>query len=155
MAKAVILGQKLLKARLKAIAIKTPAKVGAALYAEAEKIMLISKRDYCPVASGNKGGRDSQGRFTAKASAGTLRASGFVNRPQYKGADVSVTLGYGGAAAPYAEALHEHPSGASPPSWNGKPVLDFHLGGNRHKYLRRPLDKAIPGMARRIAFVVF
>ena len=135
MARVVIIGEKALQARLRAIAIKVPAKVGAALFQEAEEIMTVSKRDHVPVAP----------------DGGTLRGSGFVNPPEFGlGGDISVTLGFGGPAAPYAEAIHEHPSGASPPTWEGK-TLDFHLGGDRTKYLERPLLKAVPGMGRRIA----
>ena len=47
---------------------------------------------------------------------GTLRNSGTVNQPEIEGNQVSVTIGFGGAAAPYAVFVHEdmtkrHPVG--------------------------------------------
>lgn len=43
-------------------------------------------------------------------------------------------LTYGGAAAPYAEAVHEHPSDTSPPSWRDSEVT-FSPAGTGPKYL--------------------
>lgn len=40
--------------------------------------------------------------------------------------DVTVTLGYGGAALGYALAVHETPSSHDPPSWEGKTVHFTH-----------------------------
>ncbi len=58
----------------------------------AERIMAESNDKYCPVETGN------------------LRASGFVDDPLVFGkGQVSVALGYGGTAAPYALAVHENP----------------------------------------------
>ena len=139
-----ITGHKRLEANLRAIVARMPLQAAAALLAEAEEIMTVSKRDHVPVAP----------------DGGTLRASGHVNTPEFDRGGISVTLGYGGPAAAYAEAIHEHPSGASPPSWGGTSkrsggsagvVLDFHLGGDRTKYLERPLLIAGKGMAARIA----
>lgn len=62
-----------------------------------------------------------------------------------------VRMSYGGAASAYAEAIHEHESPSSPPSWRGKSV-NFQQGGV--KYLEKPLKKRANGMlARYRAFI--
>jgi len=88
--------------------------VEKALREEAEEIMRRSKNEFVPV------------------DTGTLKNSGFVNDVQRKGDDVSVVLGYGGAAEAYALAVHE--------GHKQKP-----------KYLERPINEAVGGMDRRIA----
>lgn len=129
-----IKGMRELERKLARIGASAPRAIAPALEVEAELIMTDSKENYCPVAP----------------DGGTLRASGKVDRAEIRGGDVSVGMGYGGPAAPYAEAIHEHPSGASPPSWRGK-TLNFHLGGDRRKYLERPLMQAKAGLAGRLA----
>ena len=58
---------------------------------------------------------------------------------------------FGGAAAAYAQAVHEHPSSSSPPSWKGK-IIKFRGGRQRGvKYLERPMRFHSIGMAGRIA----
>jgi hypothetical protein len=103
-----------------------------ALYRRAEAVMTKAKRDHVPVDTGN------------------LRASGHVEPPERKGRDVSVTMAFGGPAAPYALAVHEHLSKHSPPSWQHADV-EFSPAGRGPKYLERPLFEAMPGMARAIA----
>lgn len=99
---------------------------GKRLYQQGLVIMRLAKREYVPVAP----------------DGGTLRDSGHVERPKKVGDNVEVALVFGGPAAAYALAIHEHPSGSSPPSWEGK-TLNFHLGGNHGtKYLERPLMAA-------------
>lgn len=73
---------------------------------------------------------------------GTLKASGHVQLPVVDGNEVSVTMGFGGAASAYAEAIHEHPSPASPPSWSGKEI-HFSVPGTGHKFLERPFLAAV------------
>lgn len=68
---------------------------------------------------------------------GTLRSSGTVEQPEINGNSINVLLGFGGASAPYALRQHEDMS------------LKHDVGGA--KYLERPLLKAVPGMAQRIA----
>lgn len=116
--------------RLKAIAKKFPSIVAQSAYVEGELIMTKSKRDHVPV------------------DLGTLRSSGMVQLNQ-SGRDIEVVMSYGGAAAPYATAIHEHPSSSSPPSWQGTTVT-FSPQGRGPKYLERPLMGAIPGMDDRI-----
>lgn len=64
---------------------------------------------------------------------------------------LQVVLSYGNEkTVAYALAVHEHPSGYSPPSWEGKEI-HFQRGGNYGvKYLERPLLEAEKGMAERI-----
>jgi hypothetical protein len=69
---------------------------------------------------------------------GTLRASIFVKPEENTN---SVVLGAGGPAEPYALAVHEHLSKYSPPSWQGKPILNWHLAGTGPKYLENPVNE--------------
>ena len=114
---------------LNKLAARAPVGAGAALFQEGEKIMAESKESFVPL------------------DLGALRASGKPEKPVIQPLGASVTLAYGGAAAPYALAIHEHPSGASPPSWSGG--VKFKRGGP--KYLEKPIRNAIPGMAARLA----
>ena len=68
---------------------------------------------------------------------GVLRASGHVQLPVIVGRRVTVTLGYGGAAAPYAVFVHERQARHTPPT--------------QWKYLEKPFNEALVGMARRLA----
>jgi hypothetical protein len=67
-----------------------------------------------------------------------LKDSKFVAQPVRAGDDVSVTLGYGGEAKDYAEAVHEHPSEHDPKSWKGITIV-WHTPGTGPKYLERPM----------------
>lgn len=129
-------GTKAMQRRIRVLASQFPNRVEQALRIEAELILTRSKRDFVPV------------------DLGPLRASGFVHDVERKGKELSVTLAFGGAAAPYAIAVHEHPSAHSPPSWEGKAISDigkWSEDGRGPKYLERPLMAAVAGMARRIA----
>lgn len=68
---------------------------------------------------------------------GTLKSSGHVDQPRRSGKDVTVLLAYGGAAAPYALIQHENP--------------DFIHTVGSWKYLEKPLNVALSGMAQRVA----
>lgn len=81
---------------------------------------------------------------------GTLRASKTITGPEMIGDQIEVVIGYGGAAAAYAAAIHETPSEHDPPSWEGVTV-DFKVKGTGRKYLEIPLVEAMPGMPDRIA----
>lgn len=72
---------------------------------------------------------------------GTLKNSHFVDRPVRSGSETSVTMGYGGEAAAYAEAVHEHPSSASPASWL-RGAVHFQTPGTGPKFLERPVVAA-------------
>lgn len=108
-----------------------------ALYEEGLAIMADSQSNYVPV------------------DEGVLRASGHVTPPQTMGDETTVTLSFGGAAAPYAIAVHEHLGEHSPRSWRvaeaaGRPV-QFHPSDRGPKYLERPLLKAQEGFVSRLA----
>lgn len=107
---------------------------GGALFREGERIMGDSKENYVPVDSGN------------------LRSTGHVELPKISGGKVTVELGYGGPAAPYALTVHENQragktGGISP---HGKPYKTWAKVGT-WKYLETPFKKAVSGMDRRIA----
>ncbi len=102
-----------------------------------ETIMGDSKRNYVPVAP----------------DGGTLQGSGIVEKAVIEGENVRVRLVYGGPAAPYAEAVHEHLSEHSPPSWkaaesSGRGV-HFTQGGP--KYLELPFLKHTADLASWLA----
>ena len=123
-------------ANLRGVQRVTPQALAAALNIEAELAMTDSKRN-TPVAPGG----------------GTLRSSGRVQKPEIRGSNVSVTLGYGGAASAYALAVHEFPSKHSPPSWQGKSALNWNVGGpkfleNAVKQREKTLGRSV---ARRLA----
>lgn len=103
-----------------------------ALRLEGEEIMARAKDEFVPVNLGN------------------LRASGHVADVEIEpDGSMAVRLAFGGAAAPYALAVHEHPSPHSPPSWQGT-VVEFSPPGRGPKYLERPMVEAQAGMAQRI-----
>ncbi len=125
-----IKGMPQLQAELRRIAKKFPDKARGALYRAAEtQIMTPSKRDYCPVDDG------------------ILRSSGHVVVEDKK---LGVTLGYGGPAGignvggetndkavGYAIVQHEELSYA-------------HTVGEA-EYLKKPMDAAVPTLAKDIA----
>lgn len=111
-------GDKVLEG-LDALVAELPQAVAAALYQEAEAIMADSKANYVPV------------------DTGVLRDSGYVEQPEIDGNEISVTLGYGGAASAYALVQHER--------------LDFHHTVGGPKYLERPFLDAAAGLEERLA----
>jgi hypothetical protein len=128
-------GVEAMQAKLRRIAQRFPERVARFLYREAEFVMTDSKQHYVPV---------------AEVRGGTLRGGGYVKPPVRTGRTIRVELGYGGAAAAYALAIHEHPSPHSPPSWRGVTV-HFHPTGHGPKYLERPLMKHVAVLAPRAA----
>lgn len=96
-----------LKAAFEKVASETPKVTAAAMVLEAEKVMAESVRQV-PV------------------DTGVLRASATVSAPIISGSNVSVELGYGGAASAYAMVQHER--------------TDFnHPNGGKAKFLSDPL----------------
>ena len=94
--------------------------LGGALNLEGEVIMTRSKDVFVPV------------------DLGPLRASGFVEQPEYSAHEASVTLGYGGVAKDYALIQHEN--------------MEFHHPGQGGpKYLERPVREAQVGLGNRLA----
>lgn len=108
---------KVVKNNFGAIAGATVHHVASALTQEAEAIMADSKVNYVPVDTGN------------------LRNSGTVLMPKMTPKVVSVEFGYGGAAAPYAEVVHEYPKA---------------YGQGKNKYLSQPLNKASKDLPKRL-----
>jgi len=108
---------------LKRLADKFPDYVGAALYQEAQIEMTEAKR-------------------RTPVDTGRLRASGRVALPVREGRRISVTLSFGGAAAPYAIYVHENleANHASPP-----------FGGGQAKFLESTINESAPYMLARIA----
>lgn len=98
---------------------KAPRSLGAALYQEAECIMGDSKEFYVPV------------------DIGALRASGHVQPPETSGDKISVTLGFGGPAAPYALKVHED-------------LQARHTVGGA-KYLEKPFMQSVEDLPKRLA----
>lgn len=127
-----------MRRKLKAIVNRNPGKMEAALTLEAEQIMTTAKQDYVPV-----------------GETGILRSSGHVEPTKRSGRrglgdDVEISLSFGGSSAPYALAVHEHPSEHSPPTWQGKAIV-FSPPGRGPKFLEIPFRLARVGMAARLA----
>lgn len=93
--------------------------LGRALYEEANRIF-------------------NQSQALVPVDTGALRSSGMVTLPEQSPQGPSVTIGYGGAAAPYAIYVHER--------------LDLnHPNGGQAKYLEEPVLAAADGIAGRLA----
>lgn len=129
--------------RLTAAGEETINKAKQALRVEAEQVRTEAVRKHVP--------RDL----------GTLAGSIRVGRVQELGGDMEVRITAGDSSAPYALAVHEHPSDSSPPSWRGKAIEDIKSVRGRNpwsigegqrgpKYIERPLMAAAKGMAERI-----
>lgn len=138
-------GVREMQERIRAITAAHAGKVDRALKLEAEAVKTTMLRKTVPV------------------DANALRSSIRVGEVQRSGNDASVAITAGDSSAPYALAVHEHPSEHSPPSWQGKAIEEilsvrdrkpWSQDGRGPKYLERPLNAAIPGMAERIARAV-
>lgn len=70
---------------------------------------------------------------------GTLRASGLVHPPRFRGTSAEVDITYGGGAAHYAIYVHELP-----------PSRARHAPPTRWKYLAHPVKAYAEGMADRM-----
>lgn len=126
-------GSDRLAANLHKLAALAPAAIAQGLTEHAEDVMRVSKTEYVPV------------------DLGTLRQSGTVLPPEITGETVTVTLGYGGPAAPYAVAVHENPrsghTGGRSPS--GRPYKHWaRVGG--WKYLETPFEQLAPRLVPRV-----
>jgi hypothetical protein len=112
-----------LEQNLRQMAKAAPEASARAVYVWAEEVMAKSK-ELVPVDSG------------------TLRGTGHVDLPVIGPTEVSVRLGYGGPAAPYALAVHENPrsgkTGGFSPS--GRPYRHYARVG-QWKYLEQPLKE--------------
>lgn len=105
------------------------------LYLRGEMIATDSKQNYVPV------------------DQSTLQGSIHAEQPVITGDNVSVRVVAGGPAADYAEAVHEHLSVHSPPSWKAAEAsgagVHFTQGGP--KYLERPFLSSIQGLGQFLA----
>lgn len=119
-----VTGTERLRAAFTKLGNDAPAAAGEALYKFGAYVMHDSRQNYVPVDTGR------------------LRGSGHVEQPVRRGTAVSVVFGYGGAAAPYALAVHENPRsgktrGISP---SGYPYRHWARVG-QWKYLEIPLQR--------------
>ncbi len=97
--------------------------VKAELYQLAEEVMTASK-EVVPV------------------DTGVLMSTGHVELPEEEfGGGISVSLGYGGPAAPYAMQVHE----------DLDPHVHWHRPGSGPKYLENPLLQKEPDISDRLA----
>lgn len=67
-----------------------------------------------------------------------LETSGIVDLPMISGSDVTVKMGFGGAASAYAEVQHEE-------------LSYYHKPPTQAKYLEQPLQEAAEDMGFRLA----
>jgi hypothetical protein len=138
--------------------------MGQALSIEAETIITQAKKELsAPFGSQPPGGTDT----------GALRATGTVKHPRYGAADISVLMGFGGPAAPYAVYIHEGtgPAVGRPPfhppvepfkDWARRVLGDESAayavaksvgqkGLKPRKFLERPFRASARGMSSRLA----
>jgi hypothetical protein len=113
-----ITGDREMLQRIRRIATDVPRAAAAALYTEAEIIMTEAK-NRTPV------------------DTGALRASGHVSLPEIRPGVISVALGFGGPAVPYALFVHED-------------LDNFHAVGQA-KFLESALLEAEPHLLENIA----
>ena len=152
-------GDKEMAAVLVRLGVEAPMAAAAALFQEAELIMARSK-EYVPV------------------DQAILRTSGHVQKPVIRSDGASVTMGYGGAAAPYAVYVHEGIGPAvgrpafMPPAKVFEGWVRRNIGGTEQeirriaflvaravgrrglkptKFLERAMNEAAPGTRARVA----
>lgn len=113
-----VVGAAELLARIKAIAETAPVLVGRGMFVAGERIMEEAKAE-TPV------------------DTGALRSSGHVDLPVVDGTDITVTLGFGGAAVDYAVYVHED--------------LSAKHDDGKAKYLEDPLTRNEDQLLRWIA----
>lgn len=116
-----IKGNKTIRKAQRDVGSKAHQALTKALYLEGEKIMAAAKRQ-TPV------------------DTGVLRASGHVQKPKVDPGKITVTLGFGGPAAPYAVYVHE------------RTELRHHVG--KAKYLEDPFREAMLGIEQRLASAI-
>lgn len=150
-------GNKALIANLKRVGLEAPKALAAAMMQEAEQIM-------------------TEAKVLVPVDLGNLRATGHVAPPVIEGTTVTVALGFGGPAAPYAVYVHEGTGPAvgrpafMPPVEAIKPWMRRHeipeeyafpiaraigqRGLPPTKYLETPAKARTAGMAARMAQTV-
>ena len=80
---------------------------------------------------------------------GRLANSGKVSKTTRRGRRITTIVSFGGDGIDYAIAIHENPSGSTPPSWIGKEI-NFSPAGTGPKYLERASRERSSGMTRRL-----
>jgi hypothetical protein len=143
---------------------RAPQALGQALSIEAESIITEAQKELsAPFGSDPPGGWDTGG----------LAGSGTVDHPKVTSADVSVMMGFGGTAAPYAVYIHEGtgPAVGRPPfyvspkhfkDWARRVLGDESAayavaksvgqkGLKPRKFLERPFRASARGMSARLA----
>ena len=128
--------------RLTSIGQDTREAMSAGAMEEAEAIAEKSRNEVVPVDSGAL--RDTIHVSKGQLSQGRNQLGQFT-----EGAAIEIVISAGGDL-PYALAVHEHPSEHDHPSWQGVNV-NFNPPGHGPKFIERPLNEAIQGMAERIA----
>lgn len=116
-------GLEALRSKLRGVEERARRNVKAELFQFGEEVMAASK--------------DGPSSVIVPVRTSALMTSGHVELPVENGAEISVTLGYGGPAAPYALYVHED---LTPKHWN-RP-------GSGPKYLEVPLrdrQEQLPG----------
>lgn len=131
-----------LQRKISEISRESKENLSTATLEEAEMIAERSRNEFVPIDTGNLAS-------TIKVVSGDL-SQGRNELGQYtSGSAVEVRIIAGDETTPQALAIHEHPSQFSPPSWEGVDVT-FQPSGRGEKYLERPLNEAIGGMAERV-----
>lgn len=78
---------------------------------------------------------------------GALKTSGRVDNPEITPSDITVTIGYGGPSAPYAEIVHEDPTANHSPGKTYK-YLEIPVMAAEDKYFRAVAERFITYMRR-------
>lgn len=118
-------GDGALRAKIMTMRALFPEFVDRALKEEAQDILNDAQENYVPVETEE------------------LKDSGRVeNILRGTGREVAIRFGGTPETEPYAIAVHEHLSAASPPSWKGK-TIRWSKPGTGPKYLEIPFNKAI------------
>ncbi len=119
----IVTGDKRTALNLRLLERDTPKIVGGTLFRQAERVMTeIKTVPLVPV------------------DTGVLRNTGHVDPPQRDARGVSVTMGFGGPAAPYAAVQHER--------------LDYNHPVGQAKYLSEPLNRNLRTISRAIAAAI-
>jgi hypothetical protein len=131
-----------LKRNLTDISRDTKSNLSIAAVEEAEMIAERSRNEFVPIREGNLAS-------TIRVESGDL-SQGRNELGQFtSGSAIEVRIVAGDETTPQALAIHEHPSQFSPPSWEGVNV-EFQPSGRGPKFVERPLNESIGGMAERM-----
>ncbi len=132
--------------RLKDISTETRSNLSSAAEDEANAIVLRSQNEFVPE-------REGRLKNTIKVVKSTLSQGRDRSGQFTSGADIEIKIIAGDETTPYALTIHEYPSEHNPPSWEGVDV-QFNPSGRGPKFLEKPLNESIDGMAERIAVKV-